>query len=147
MAAAVADYRPAGGPAATKLKKESTESLSLELERTEDVLAELGERRRPGQTLVGFAAEHGADAVDVGRSKLERKGLDLLVVNDISRGDIGFEVDANEVTIVGRDGDEAIPRAAKAEVAGAVLDAVVSVRARGAAPVSRGQTANSEPGA
>jgi phosphopantothenoylcysteine decarboxylase/phosphopantothenate--cysteine ligase len=128
MAAAVADYRPAGGAAETKLKKESAETMSLELERTDDVLAELGARRRPGQTLVGFAAEHGADAVAVGRSKLERKGLDLLVVNDISRPDIGFEVDANEVTIVGRSGDEAIARAAKSEVAARVLDAVAAVR-------------------
>jgi phosphopantothenoylcysteine decarboxylase/phosphopantothenate--cysteine ligase len=129
MAAAVADYRPAGGAAETKLKKESAETLSLELERTDDVLSALGARRRPDQTLVGFAAEHGADAVEIGRSKLERKGLDLLVVNDISRSDIGFEIDANEVTIVGRGGDEAVARASKAEVAAKVLDAVLAVRA------------------
>jgi len=130
MAAAVADYRPAGGAQQTKIKKESADSLSLALERTEDVLVELGSRRRPDQTLVGFAAEHGADAVAVGRDKLARKGLDLLVVNDISRSDIGFEVDANEVTIVSRTGDEAIPRAAKSQVAGKVLDAVAAVRAK-----------------
>ena len=129
MAAAVADYRPAGGPADTKLKKESAETLSLELERTDDVLAALGARRRPDQTLVGFAAEHGADAVAIGRSKLERKGLDLLVVNDISRSDIGFEVDANEVTIVGRSGDETVARASKPQIAAKVLDAVVAARA------------------
>jgi phosphopantothenoylcysteine decarboxylase / phosphopantothenate---cysteine ligase len=129
MAAAVADYRPAGGAAETKLKKETAETLSLELERTDDVLVELGSRRRGDQTLVGFAAEHGADAVAIGRDKLARKGLDLLVVNDISRSDIGFEVDANEVTIVSRTRDEAIPRAAKSEVAAKVLDAVAAVRA------------------
>jgi phosphopantothenoylcysteine decarboxylase/phosphopantothenate--cysteine ligase len=129
MAAAVADYRPAGGAPETKLKKESAQTISLELERTDDVLGALGARRRSGQTLVGFAAEHGADAVEVGRSKLDRKGLDLLVVNDISRSDIGFDVDANEVTIVGRSGDEAVPIAGKAEIAAKVLDAVARVRA------------------
>lgn len=129
MAAAVADFRPLDA-ADGKIKKEGRESLSLELERTEDVLAGLAARRRPGQTIVGFAAEHGAGAVDRGRSKLSAKGLDALVVNDVSRADIGFESDANEVTIVTAVGDEQVQRASKAIVAEAILDAVERLRRR-----------------
>ena len=130
MAAAVADYRPAT-TAGEKLKKEAADELDLRLERTEDVLAALAGARRPGQTLVGFAAEHGEGAVDLARGKLERKGLDLVVVNDISRADIGFEVAENEVTIVGRGAERAVARASKAEVAGAILDAVERQRSGG----------------
>ena len=99
MAAAVADFRPAEA-APEKLKKAGRERLELVLEPTPDVLAELARERRPGQTLVGFAAEHGDGALAYGREKLERKGLDAVVVNDISRADIGFEGPENEVTIV-----------------------------------------------
>ena len=130
MAAAVADYRPAT-TAGKKLKKEAADELDLRLERTEDVLAALAGARRPGQTLVGFAAEHGEGAVDLARGKLERKGLDLVVVNDISRADIGFEVAENEVTIVGRGAERAVARASKGEVAGAILDAVERQRSGG----------------
>src|SRR5205823_10572891 len=112
MAAAVADYRPAA-PAEAKLKKEDAAALELHLERTDDVLAALSAARRPGQTLVGFAAEHGEAAVELARGKLERKGLDLVVVNDISRTDIGFDVAENEVTIVGREAERAVARASK----------------------------------
>src|SRR4051794_35842872 len=97
MAAAVADYRPAD-VAATKIKKEA-DRLDLELERTGDVLASLAAERRPGQTLVGFAAEHG-EGIEAARGKLARKGLDAVVLNDISRSDIGFDAPHNEVTIV-----------------------------------------------
>jgi phosphopantothenoylcysteine decarboxylase / phosphopantothenate---cysteine ligase len=127
MAAAVADFRPASA-AATKLKKDGREELALVLERTPDILALLAPRRRPGQTLVGFAAEHGDDAVAQGTGKLERKGLDAVVVNDISRTDIGFEGDHNEVTIITADGERAVPRASKADVARAVLEAVARLR-------------------
>src|SRR3954447_21193384 len=97
MAAAVADYRPPEA-AGTKLKKDA-ERLELVLERTDDVLAGLAARRRPDQTLVGFAAEHGEgdEARDAARGKLERKGLDAVVLNDISRADIGFDAPDNEV--------------------------------------------------
>ena len=85
MAAAVADFRPRD-PADHKLKKtDPSHPPRLELEPTEDVLSGLSARRRPGQVLVGFAAEHGDGAIDYGRGKLERKGLDAIVVNDISR--------------------------------------------------------------
>jgi phosphopantothenoylcysteine decarboxylase / phosphopantothenate---cysteine ligase len=99
MAAAVADFRPAA-PIATKIKKAARDELVLELEPTVDVLGELARSRRAGQTLVGFAAEHGADALADARRKLIEKGLDAIVVNDISRADIGFDADENEVTIL-----------------------------------------------
>jgi phosphopantothenoylcysteine decarboxylase/phosphopantothenate--cysteine ligase len=129
MAAAVADFRPAQA-AATKLKKEGREALELELEPTPDILSGLAAQRRAGQLLVGFAAEHGEGAVEYGRGKLERKGLDAVVVNDISRADIGFEGDHNEVTIVTAAGDEHVDRTSKAEVARAICDAVVALRAK-----------------
>jgi phosphopantothenoylcysteine decarboxylase/phosphopantothenate--cysteine ligase len=123
MAAAVADFRPAA-PAAHKLKKTSAEAPTrIELESTEDVLTALAAQRRPGQLLVGFAEEHGEGALVHGREKLERKRLDAVVVNDISRADIGFNSADNEVVILTRDGAERrVPRAAKERVAAAILD-------------------------
>jgi phosphopantothenoylcysteine decarboxylase / phosphopantothenate---cysteine ligase len=127
MAAAVADFRPLD-PAAGKLKKGGRERLAIELEPTADVLSALSARRREDQTLVGFAAEHGADAVDLARSKLAAKRLDALVVNDVSRSDIGFESIYNEVTILTAAGARHIPRAPKGEVAEAILEEVGRLR-------------------
>ncbi|MGA2163458.1 MAG: bifunctional phosphopantothenoylcysteine decarboxylase/phosphopantothenate--cysteine ligase CoaBC [Solirubrobacteraceae bacterium] len=123
MAAAVADFRPTE-PANGKLKKAGREHLRLDLEATPDVLKTLAAGRRPGQTLVGFAAEHGSGAIEYGRGKLREKGLDAVVVNDISRSDIGIGADSNEVTIVSAEGEEHIPRASKGSIAEAILDAV-----------------------
>jgi phosphopantothenoylcysteine decarboxylase / phosphopantothenate---cysteine ligase len=123
MAAAVADFRPAEARNG-KLKKAAHDRLRLELEPTTDVLCELAARRSAGQTLVGFAAEHGERALEYGRGKLQAKNVDAVVVNDISRPDIGFEVDANEVTIVTAAHEEHVPRASKQRVAEAILDAV-----------------------
>ena len=125
MAAAVADYRPVA-PLEDKLDKEEAATLELALERTMDIVAGLAGQRRAEQTLVGFAAMHGsARAEAAGRRKLQRKGLDLVVVNDIARGDIGFEAAENEVTIVAADAAaRRVPRALKAQVAAAVLDEV-----------------------
>jgi phosphopantothenoylcysteine decarboxylase/phosphopantothenate--cysteine ligase len=131
MAAAIADYRPAEA-APGKIDKERQEGLTLELVRTEDVLSELGGLRRPGQTLVGFAAEHGDRAIERARAKLERKGLDLVVLNDISRGDIGFDSLENEVTIVDRAADRRVSRRSKDSVAAAILDRVQELRGRDA---------------
>jgi len=128
MAAAVADYRPAEVFTGKVKKDQQGEAMALQLERTDDVLAALAERRRPGQVLVGFAAESGAGAVDYGRGKLERKGLDAVVVNDIAQPGIGFDTADNEVTIVTADGDQAVPRATKSEVARAILDMVLRLR-------------------
>jgi phosphopantothenoylcysteine decarboxylase / phosphopantothenate---cysteine ligase len=127
MAAAVADYRPAEA-AATKLKKDRSDRLTFELERTDDVISALAAARRPGQTIVGFAAEHGDGALAYGREKLARKKLDAVVVNDIARPDIGFEGAHNEVTIVTAAGDRHVPRTSKAEVARAVLETVRDLR-------------------
>lgn len=128
MAAAVADFRPAD-PAAGKIKKGGRESLQIELEPTADVLKGLAQRRRPDQTLVGFAAEHGPEAVELGRGKLSAKRLDALVVNDISRADIGFESTQNEVVIVTHTGEQRVAKASKAQIADAILDAVERLRA------------------
>jgi phosphopantothenoylcysteine decarboxylase/phosphopantothenate--cysteine ligase len=127
MAAAVADFRPAA-PAADKISKSGRDGLVVEMEPTADVLAEVAAARSPGQLVVGFAAEHGDGAVERARGKLERKALDAVVVNDISRADIGFDVDENEVTIVTADGAEALSRGSKTEVAGAILDVVERLR-------------------
>ena len=129
MAAAPADFRPADA-GARKISKSGRDRLVLELEATADILAGAAAGRRPGQTLVGFAAEHGEGAVERGRGKLERKGLDAVVVNDISRVDIGFDSPENEVTIVLPGGERAVPRAAKAQVAAAILDEVEAIRER-----------------
>ena len=141
MAAAVADFRPSS-PADTKLKKDAGPPEPIELEPTDDVLSALAARRRTGQVIVGFAAEHGAGALQYGRSKLERKRIDAVVVNDISRSDIGFEADQNEVTIVTADGERHIERTSKERVADAVLDEVARLRlgAEGAGGAPRAAT-------
>ena len=126
MAAAVADYRPAAARA-DKIKKTEAE-LELRLERTEDVLSNLAERRRAGQLIVGFAAETGAGALDYGREKLARKQLDAVVVNDVSEPGIGFDAPDNEVTIVTGEAERHVPRTSKAAVAAAILDLVLSRR-------------------
>jgi phosphopantothenoylcysteine decarboxylase/phosphopantothenate--cysteine ligase len=130
MAAAVADFRPAA-PTAHKLKKTGPEApLQIALEPTEDVLSSLAAQRHPGQVLVGFAAEHGEGALEYGREKLARKRLDAIVVNDISRPEIGFDSAENEVVILGRDGVERwIAQSSKGEVARAILEQVVSMLA------------------
>jgi phosphopantothenoylcysteine decarboxylase/phosphopantothenate--cysteine ligase len=123
MAAAIADFRPVA-PAEHKLKKTGPDvPTQIELELTEDVLSELAGKRKEGQVVVGFAAEHGEEALAHGREKLERKRLDAIVVNDISRADIGFDAADNEVLILTRDGGERrVERAAKERVAATILD-------------------------
>ncbi|HYM57086.1 MAG TPA: bifunctional phosphopantothenoylcysteine decarboxylase/phosphopantothenate--cysteine ligase CoaBC [Solirubrobacteraceae bacterium] len=128
MAAAVADYAPASARPGKIKKGEASERLALELERTPDVISGLAARRRPSQLLVGFAAEHGHGAVAYGRDKLVHKGLDAVVVNDVSQPGIAFEAPDNEVTIVTAAGEQHVPRASKAAVASAVLDTVLSRR-------------------
>jgi phosphopantothenoylcysteine decarboxylase / phosphopantothenate---cysteine ligase len=128
MAAAVADYRPAASHPGKLKKDEAGAELELRLVRTPDVLSTLAARRRPGQLLVGFAAEHGEQALAYGRAKLESKDLDAVVVNDVGAPGIGFDAPENEVTIVTADGERHVPRASKAAVATAILDAVLSRR-------------------
>jgi phosphopantothenoylcysteine decarboxylase/phosphopantothenate--cysteine ligase len=126
MAAAVADFRPKVS-AAEKLKK--TDGVpDLVLEPTPDILAELGRRRMPGQTLVGFAAETD-DLRANAAAKLRAKGVDLIVGNDVAAPGAGFEHDTNRVHIVGRDGfEQNTTLIGKRDVARVVLDAVVKMR-------------------
>jgi phosphopantothenoylcysteine decarboxylase/phosphopantothenate--cysteine ligase len=137
MAAAVADFRPRD-PATHKLKKDGGPPR-LELEPTADVLSGLAARRRPGQVLVGFAAEHGEDALEYGRGKLHRKGVDAIVVNDVSQAGIGFDAAENEVTVIAADGTETrLERAGKERIADGVLDRVeILLTTEGEADVGR----------
>jgi phosphopantothenoylcysteine decarboxylase/phosphopantothenate--cysteine ligase len=122
MAAAVADFRPKRS-AGTKLSKEDG-LPELVLEPTPDILAGLAAHRRPGQVLVGFAAETH-DALERGRRKLARKGVDLLVVNDVSAPGAGFDHDTNAVVILEAGGImQEIPLTSKDAVANALLDRV-----------------------
>jgi phosphopantothenoylcysteine decarboxylase/phosphopantothenate--cysteine ligase len=119
MAAAVADYRPKQQLSGKMKKKDG--DLTLELERTEDILKSLGETKRPGQILIGFAAET-ENLEQYALDKLKRKNLDWIAANDVSRSDIGFGSDANAVTLYGRSGEKiALPIASKAEIAAALL--------------------------
>ncbi len=124
MAAAVADYTPAAGPQAAKIRK-TDDDLVLPLRRTADVLAELGTRRgdaaRP--VLVGFAAETG-DAVERARGKLSRKRIDLIVANDVTEEGAGFAVDTNVATLVTASGAEPISRRSKRDLARVILDRI-----------------------
>jgi len=128
MAAAPADFR-AAEPAAGKLKRR--DGLDLHLEPTEDILAALAARRSAGQTIVGFAAEAGAsreEAVERARGKLARKGADLIVFNDVSDPEIGFESERNAVTLIGRETEIDVSITSKDEVAEAILQEVDRLR-------------------
>jgi phosphopantothenoylcysteine decarboxylase/phosphopantothenate--cysteine ligase len=125
MAAAVADFRP---KVATGSKLHKADGVpDLVLEPTPDILAGLGRRRRPGQVLVGFAAETDQVA-ERARSKLVDKGVDLIVANDVSAADVGFDHDTNAVTIFSSDGSvSAVPLRTKDDVAHAILDRVCAL--------------------
>jgi phosphopantothenoylcysteine decarboxylase / phosphopantothenate---cysteine ligase len=127
MAAAVADFRPVD-PGTGKIKKAGRAELEIRLEPTTDVLTALAAERRDGQTVVGFAAEHGEGGLDHARGKLERKGLDAIVHNDVSQPGIGFDATENEVTVVTRTGTTPVARGSKSSVASAILDQVESLR-------------------
>ena len=122
MAAAVSDYRPAQTDDAKRPKDETT--WQIELEPTADVLRGLGERRRNGQVLVGFAAETAANGLERARKKLSDKQVDLIVYNDVSRDDVGFDAQENEVVIVSAQGERRVQKAPKDAIAAAILDEV-----------------------
>jgi phosphopantothenoylcysteine decarboxylase/phosphopantothenate--cysteine ligase len=122
MAAAVADYRPA--EAVEGKRPKDGEPWTVALEPTTDVLRELGASRRNGQLLVGFAADHGERGLERAREKLANKRVDLIVYNDVSRDDIGFDAAENEVVLVSAEGEQRIERAAKERIAAAILDEV-----------------------
>jgi phosphopantothenoylcysteine decarboxylase/phosphopantothenate--cysteine ligase len=125
MAAAPADFRTE--PITGKIKRQ--DSLNLNLQPTEDILAALAAQKGENQTVVGFAAEHGGDAVGRARAKLARKGADLIVLNDVSDPRIGFESAENEVTLVAATDEVIVPRSSKDAVAEAILDRVDRLRA------------------
>jgi phosphopantothenoylcysteine synthetase/decarboxylase len=129
MAAAVADYTPrqrAGG----KIEKSDT-PMAVDLVRTADILADLGTARTAGSgpVLIGFAAESG-DPHARAREKLTRKKVDMIVANDISRTDAGFDADTNAVTLVTAEGDEPVALAPKSQIAATILDRAEALLAR-----------------
>jgi phosphopantothenoylcysteine decarboxylase/phosphopantothenate--cysteine ligase len=110
--------------------------MTLTLQRTRDILAELGSRRMPGgatPVLVGFAAET-EDLVARAREKRVRKNVDLIVENDVSQAGVGFDGDTNAVTIVAEEGEQAVPLQSKAQVAAVILDRIEQLLARRASP-------------
>ncbi len=125
MAAAVADYRPA--EALTAKRPKDSAVWTVELEPTTDVLAALGESRRPGQLLVGFAADQGDRGLERAREKRTRKNADLFVYNDVARPGIGFDATDNEVTLLSARGERTVAKAPKQEIAAAILDEVESL--------------------
>jgi phosphopantothenoylcysteine decarboxylase/phosphopantothenate--cysteine ligase len=128
-AAAVADYRPSQA-AENKLKK-TDEQMILTLDRTPDILSDVSQNRHDGLLVIGFAAET-IDVLEYARGKMERKDLDLVVANDVSKKGAGFDVDTNIITIVTRNGDspQELPLMTKLEAAHKVLDAIVKLRAK-----------------
>ena len=127
MAAAVADFRP-GEARAGKIDKGAEGRLALDLEPTADIVADLA-ARRGAQVIVGFAAEHGAAGLARARDKRRRKHLDLIVHNDVSVDGIGFGSADNEITIIGEDWEETLPRMTKDACAERIMAAVVPLLA------------------
>ena len=125
MAAAVADYRPTEASAEKRPKDDR--SWTVTLEPTTDVLEELGARRRPGQLLVGFAADGGEHGLTRAREKLAAKKSDVIVFNDVSRDDIGFDARENEVVVVTAGGERRIQKAPKERIASEILDEIVKL--------------------
>jgi phosphopantothenoylcysteine decarboxylase/phosphopantothenate--cysteine ligase len=125
MAAAVADYRPAE-PSREKRPKDG-EPWTVELEPTADVLRQLGQQRRDGQVLIGFAADRGEAGLARAREKLAAKHTDLIVFNDVSRDDIGFDATDNEVVLVSAAGERRIQKAPKERIASEIVDEIVKL--------------------
>ena len=126
QAAAPADYR-AKEIAPQKIKKQGGEPMTFTLVENPDVAATLGKAKRSGQVFVGFAAETN-DVLAHARDKLARKNLDMIVANDVTRPGAGFDVDTNIVTLITKEGQEALPMMSKAEVAQRILDCALALR-------------------
>lgn len=126
QAAAPADYR-AKEIAPQKIKKQGGEPMTFTLVENPDVASTLGKAKRSGQVFVGFAAETN-DVLAHARDKLARKNLDMIVANDVTRPGAGFDVDTNIVTLITKDGQEALPMMSKAEVAQRILDRALALR-------------------
>jgi phosphopantothenoylcysteine decarboxylase/phosphopantothenate--cysteine ligase len=125
-AAAVADFR-VRDRAQEKIKRNGP--ITLDLEPTPDILAEMASQRRQGQLLIGFAAETN-NAVQNGRIKLQKKRVDVMVVNDVSKPGIGFESERNEVTILTAEEETQVPEASKMKIAHRILDVVLKLKTR-----------------
>ena len=126
QAAAPADYRPAH-PSTQKIKKQAGEGITLELLENPDIAAAVGAAKRPGQTLVGFAAET-EHLLDNARRKLDKKNLDMIVANDVSRPGAGFNVDTNIATLLTRSGAVECPLQSKRALAERILDEIMALR-------------------
>ena len=127
QAAAPADFRPK--KVSDRKIKKTGEDMSLELEATTDIAAELGRRKQPGQILVAFAAETN-DVMDNARGKLAKKNADLIVANDVSRSDAGFGVDTNVITLITAEDVRALEKMSKRAAADAILSRVRELRDR-----------------
>lgn len=127
MCAAVADFRPARAFEG-KLAREEGAHVTLELEATSDILATIAQARRPGQVIVGFAAEDGDGGLQRARAKLARKAVDLIAYNDIAQEGIGFDAEENALTLISAAGEQRLERAPKRLVAQGLLDAVAVLR-------------------
>jgi phosphopantothenoylcysteine decarboxylase/phosphopantothenate--cysteine ligase len=125
-AAAVADYRPSN-IARAKIKKANQDFLMLELEKTPDILANVSNNRPDGLLVVGFAAETN-DVVPYARSKMQKKNLDLVVANDITKTGAGFNSDTNIATLISRESEIDLPLMSKLELADKILDEVIKLR-------------------
>jgi len=126
-----ADFR-AAEVSPGKIKREG--ALELRLEPTEDILAGLSAAHGEEQTIIGFAAEHGEGGLERARAKLERKGADLIVLNDVSDPEIGFESERNAVTLIAATGETEVPIDSKDAVAEAILDEVARLREKQSQP-------------
>lgn len=127
MAAAPADFTVSGS-SNEKLSRSGGE-FTLTLVPTEDILAGLSANRIEGQTVVGFAAQHGGDAIGRARHKLEKKGADMIVLNDVSDPTIGFDSNQNAVTLITAEGEKEVARAPKTEIADRIIDRALELRA------------------
>ncbi|MBK6722193.1 MAG: bifunctional phosphopantothenoylcysteine decarboxylase/phosphopantothenate--cysteine ligase CoaBC [Acidobacteria bacterium] len=125
-AAAVADYAPANA-ADAKIKKEGRDTMTLELKKTPDILADVSRNRHDGLMVVGFAAETN-DVVGYARSKMEKKGLDIVVANDITKEGAGFNTDTNIATIITHTTETELPLISKRELGDRILDEVIRLR-------------------
>ena len=125
-AAAVADYAPANA-ANAKIKKEDKDTLTLELKKTPDILSEVSKRRKDGQLVVGFAAETN-DVITYAKIKMGKKGLDLVVANDITKSGAGFNTDTNIATLITKNGQVELPLMSKREMADKILDEILKLR-------------------
>jgi phosphopantothenoylcysteine decarboxylase/phosphopantothenate--cysteine ligase len=128
-AAAVADYAPSNA-ADAKIKKDGKDVMTLELKKTPDILSDVAGNRSDGLLVVGFAAETN-DVVEYARSKMKKKGLDLVIANDITKEGAGFNTDTNIATVITPTEETELPLMSKRELADKILDEVVRLRKRG----------------